>query len=112
MQGDLASKLTALAGCSIATLKPSEQLLLECNRVFTNATHQRFERRTLLGLVINAMRPEHGQVTEFHQRIAEQLGRGSRWVQDTASVARASARPSSPPPSASPSPPKTSSFRL
>jgi hypothetical protein len=71
MQGDLASKLTALAGCSIATLKPSEQLLLECNRVFTNATHQRFERRTLLGLVINAMRPEHGQERD---RLRAELG--------------------------------------
>ena len=85
--GDLAARLDVLAGGSLASMVPTEDLILDFNQIFTNATHQRFEHRTMLGLAINAMRPAHGKITEFHERIAERLGRGTRWVQDTVSVA-------------------------
>ncbi len=84
---DLAARLNVLAGGSIADIAPSEDLVIEYNQIFANATHQRFEHRTLLGLVINALRPAHGQVAEFNEHISQRIGRGVRWVQDTASVA-------------------------
>jgi len=84
---DLTARLNDLAGGSIAGLVPSEKLIVDFNTVFTNATHQRFEHRALVGFVINAMRPAHGEVTAFNARIAERIGRGVRWVRDTANVA-------------------------
>jgi hypothetical protein len=84
---DLATRLNALAGGSLADLAPTDDLLLEFNEVFTTATYQRFEHRALLGIAINAMRPAHGKVTEYTERVAKRLERGTRWVQDTVSVA-------------------------
>ncbi len=60
--GDLGARLPPLAGGSISNLAPTEKLILDFGRVFTNATQQRFEHRTLLGLVIKATRPEYGVV--------------------------------------------------
>jgi hypothetical protein len=86
---DLASRLDALAGGKLQDLVPSEGFIIERNQLFANATHQRFEHRALLGIAINNLRPEHGEIGDYNKRIADRIGRSPRWVQDTANVAQA-----------------------
>ncbi len=84
---DLGSRLRSLVGGDLTAFEPTEQQLGDWNEAFTHTTHARFEHRTLVGIAIGRMRPKHGSITAFNERMAERLGRSTRWVRDTASVA-------------------------
>ncbi len=84
---DLAARLQEIAGGDLTQLSFDEAQLGAWNEAFTNATHQRFEHRALVGIALLRLRPVHGGIGAFHEQVAERLGRTSRWVRDTARVA-------------------------
>ncbi len=84
---DLSARLQQIVGGSLDEIDPSIDNLSDWSQVITDATRSGFEHRLLLGLAFNAMKPEYGRITQQQERIAEALGRTSRWVRETSRVA-------------------------
>jgi hypothetical protein len=84
---DLFTQLAQLAGRSLDDLSPTIETLSGWSEALTRSGRSGFEHRVLMGLGINALRPAHGSVAAHHQRISEQLGRGTRWIRETTRVA-------------------------
>ncbi len=70
-------------------MEPTFEQVVSWNREVGTGTRRAFEHRVLLGIGINMRRPEHGKVTDYHLRVADELERSDRWVRETVHVARA-----------------------
>ena len=84
---DLAARLERIVGTSLRQISPSVNDISEWSQVITNATHSRFEHRLLVGIAVSAMKPDYGGITQQQERVADVLGRTSRWVRETVRVA-------------------------
>jgi len=86
---DLGSRLGEVAGVSLAKLAPTSAHLEAWNTAVTESAHSGFEHRVLLGVAINALRPQHGRVEAYANDVGKNLGRSVRWVRETVRVSSA-----------------------
>jgi hypothetical protein len=87
--GDLGGKLCEMAGTKVQELIATLAQVEAWNAEVDSGSQGVFEHRVLLGIGILGMRPAHGGVMDYHERVAERLDRSERWVRETVRVAGA-----------------------